>query len=171
MRFLNPLCICLKVMVIIAFSMMLGLSSVYAQDSLELAAPTAPAFTAQSLEERIAALETNSALSNDQKDQIRASLETAVERLTEATRQSERHTQYLSFIDNAALLKAELDVDIKAAQDALEAEVSPMEDMIGDDALFELEQELIAYESVLADTETHIPVSYTHLTLPTILLV
>jgi len=156
MRFLNPLCICLKVMVIIAFSMMLGLSSVYAQDSLELAAPTAPAFTAQSLEERIAALETNSALSNDQKDQIRASLETAVERLTEATRQSERHTQYLSFIDNAALLKAELDVDIKAAQDALEAEVSPMEDMIGDDALFELEQELIAYESVLADTETHI---------------
>ena len=151
MRFLSPIRSCLQAISIIVFCMMIGLSSAFAQDSLE---SVTPAFTAQSLEERITALETNADLSNDQRDQIRTALLAAVEQLNEATRQSERHAQFASSTDNAALFQADLDNELEAAQEALEAENAPMEEMIGDDALFDLEQELISQESNLADMET-----------------
>ena len=153
MRFLSPMRTCVQALFVMLFCMMLSLSSLHAQDTLE---PVAPAFTAQSLEERISSLETNSDLSNDQRDQIRTSLQAAVEQLAEATRQSERYSQFASATDNAALLQAELDNELEVAQDALEAENAPMEEMIGDDALFELEQELISYESNLGEVEANI---------------
>jgi len=133
--------------------MVIGLGSLHAQDSLELSAPE---FTAQSLEARLTALESNAELSNDQRDQITTSLRSAVEQLTAATRQSERYAQFISSIDNAAVLQAEVDSELEAAQDALEAEIAPMEEMIGDGALFELEQELITHESNLADEEANL---------------
>jgi len=142
---------CLKAISIVALCLIFSLSSAFAQDTLEVAAP---AFTAQSLEERITAVEGNAALSNDQRDQITSSLQAAVEQLNEATRQSERYAQFASSIDNAVLLQAELDNELEDAQAALEAENAPVEEMVGDDALFELEQKLISYESNLADMET-----------------
>jgi len=151
MVFLSSIRSCLQAIFIVVFCLSFALSSAHAQESLEL---LAPAFTAQSLEERIAGLEANAALSNDQKDQIRTILQTAAEQLTEATRQSERYTQFTSATDNAAVLQAELDNELETAQEALEAENAPMEEMIGDDALFDLEQKLISYESNLADMET-----------------
>jgi len=143
----------LQVMSIIVFCLVFGLRSAYAQESLE---PAAPAFTAQSLEERISGLETNADLSNDQRDQIRTSLQSAIEQLAEATRQSERYAQFISSVENAAALQSELEAELAAAQEALETENAPMEDMIGDDALFELEQKLISYESNLTDMETNL---------------
>ena len=135
MRFLDPIRVCLQAISIIILIMLIGLGSLHAQDSLELSAPE---FTAQSLEARITALESNAELSNDQRDQITTSLRSAVEQLTAATRQSERYAQFMSSIDNAAVLQAEVDSELEAAQDALEAEIAPMEEMIGDGALFEL---------------------------------
>ncbi|MEP3654492.1 MAG: mechanosensitive ion channel domain-containing protein [Litorimonas sp.] len=117
---------------------------------------TAPTFTAQTLEARIETLEANTELSEEQKSQIRASLGMAVDRLAEATRQSERRAQFSTAVEDATALQAELDVELKAAQDALSADLAPMAEMIGDGALFELEQELRAKESDLAEIETRL---------------
>ena len=92
MRFLSPIRSCLQAISIIVFCMMIGLSSAFAQDSLE---SVTPAFTAQSLEERITALETNADLSNDQRDQIRTALLAAVEQLNEANPNAMRNSPHL----------------------------------------------------------------------------
>lgn len=113
----------------------------------------APAFTAQTLETRIEALGANTVLSDEQKAQIRGSLRLAADRLTEATRQSERRAQFSTAVENAEALQAELDEELKSTQEALSADLVPMMEMIGDSALFELEQELRAKESDLAEIE------------------
>ena len=115
-----------------------------------------PAFTAQTLETRIELLEANTRLSDDQKAQVRSSLRMAVDRLAEATRQSERRNQFSAAIENAEALQSELDAELKASQDALSADLAPMAEMIGDGALLELEQELRAKESDLAEIETRL---------------
>ncbi len=122
----------------------------------EASTAAAPIFTAQSLEARIDALESNADLSDEQKDQIRTSLQMSKDRLAEATRQSERRAQYAASIENAAEFQTELELELKAAQAALAAEAEPMAEMIGDDALFELEQDLIAKESDLGEVETRL---------------
>ncbi len=114
---------------------------------------TAPDFTAQTLETRIEALDVTAELSDEQKDQIRIALQTATDRLVEATRQSERRAQFETAVANAAGLQAELDDDIKEAQAVLAADVEPEVQMIGADALFGLEKELLAKESDLATIE------------------
>ena len=122
----------------------------------EVPAASEPTFTAQNLEDRIAALESNTELSKDQIDQITASLQAAAGQLTEATRQSERRSQFSTSIENAAALQVELDLELEAAQDALAADAVPMIEMIGEGALFELEQELVSKESDLAAIDTRL---------------
>ena len=136
----------------LAFTL-ISLSGVLAQDVTSEIEPT---FTAQTLEERIETLEANTELSEEQKVQIRASLRMAADRLAEATRQSERRAQFTTAVENAAALQTELDSELEAAQDALSADLAPMAEMIGEGALFELEQELRAKESDLAEVETRL---------------
>jgi len=78
------------------------------------------------------------------------------ERLTEATRQSERRAQFETAIENAEDLEQELEKELQAAQEALETGVVPIAEMIGADALFELEKDLFAKESDLAELETRL---------------
>ena len=106
-----------------------------------------PPFSAQDIEARIAAVSTNSELSSDQQAQIKAALEITRDKLADATRQMERSAQYAATIENAADTQTQLDTDLSEAEAALEAEKEPMEVMIGDDALLELEQELFEKES------------------------
>ena len=134
-------------------SVLIGARSVQAQD---VPSSTPPTFTAQTLESRIETLDADTTLSDEQKGQIRVSLRMAADRLAEATRQSERRTQFTTAVENAVALQAELDVELKAAQEALSADLAPMAEMIGDGALFELEQELRAKESDLAEIETRL---------------
>lgn len=122
----------------------------------DVATPVAPEFTAQSLEVRIEALESDADLSDEQKDQIRTSLQAAIDHLAEATRQGERRNQYGNAVENAAGLKLEIDQELKVLEEALATEMEPMAVMIGDDALFELERELRSKESDLAAIETRL---------------
>jgi len=101
-------------------------------------------------------LESNAELSNDQRNQIRTSLRTAIDRLTEATRQSERRTQFANEVENVDALRKALGVELEAARKVLSTETVPATEMIGDDALFELEQDLISSESELAEVETRL---------------
>ena len=133
--------------------LLFGGSQLYAQEAQNAAVPT---FTAQTLEDRIEIVEADTNLSDEQKSQILTSLKTAGERLAEATRQSERRTQFIAAVENADALQAELDAELKTVQDALSAEVEPLADMIGDDALIGLEKELREKESDLAATETRL---------------
>ena len=130
-----------------------GSLPLYAQDSQDSVAPN---FTAQTLEDRIEIIEADSELSDEQKTQILTSLKTAGDRLAEATRQSERRAQFIAEVENADALQAELDAELKAAQEVLGAQVEPLPDMIGDDALIELEKELREKESDLSAIETRL---------------
>ena len=116
----------------------------------------APEFTAQDLEDRIEALSADTTLSDDQRAQVRGSLRLAADRLTEATRQSERRVQYTAAVENAEAVQGELDIELKSAQEALSADLVPMSEMIGDSALFELEQSLRAKDSDLAEIEARL---------------
>lgn len=132
---------------------LLGLNFALAQDATNLTAPT---FTAQTLETRLQTLEENTDLSDEQKVQIRTSLRLATDRLGEATRQSERRAQYITAVENAVALRSELEAELQAEQNALSAELAPMTEMIGEEALFELEQELRTKESDLGEVETRL---------------
>ena len=134
-------------------SLLLGAGLLQAQDTPSSAAPT---FTAQTLEARIEILDADTNLSEEQKAQIRASLRTAADRLTEATRQSEREAQFATAVENSVALQAELDAELKTAQMTLSAEPEPLAEMIGDEALFGLEKELRSKESDLAEIETRL---------------
>jgi len=143
----------LRLLFLIATGLVLGSITVQAQDTPVF---TAPSFTAQNLETQITALESNSDISNDQRDQIKTSLRTAVDRLTEATRQSERRTQFMSSVANADAILAAFELELEAARNSLTADIEPISEMIGEDALFELEQDLISAESELAEVETRL---------------
>ena len=145
--------ICLVALSLGLMSVLLGGRPSQAQDTPSF---TPPAFTAQTLEERIQSLDADVDLSDEQKLQIRSSLRVAADRLTEATRQIERRAQFSTAVENAAALQAELDNELNATQGVLSADLAPMAEMIGDGALFELEQELRAKESDLAEIETRL---------------
>lgn len=140
----------------VVFALVTALIVTEAAYAQETATASAPNFTAQSLEQRIEILEADTSLSDEQKAQAKASLRTAADRLEEATRQSERRTQFSTAVENTLALQAELDIELEAAQDALSADLAPMAEMIGDGALFELEQELRAKESDLAEVESRL---------------
>jgi len=133
--------------------LLLGFGVSSAQDR---PAVTEPSFTAQELEARIEALSTNPELSAEQQAQIKTALEAAKDRLAEAARQSERSTQYLTSVENAAEIQTLLSEELEAAQEALEADSEPIEEMIGDDALLELEQELFEKSSSLSQLESQL---------------
>ena len=153
MRHFRNISTCLWIFIIASASLLLGAGALQAQDAPNSAAPV---FTAQTLEARIETLAGDTTLSDEQKAQIQTSLRMAADRLSEATRQSERRAQFSGTIENTEALQAELDLELKAAQDTLSAEPAPIEEMIGDEALFELERELRAKESDLAETETRL---------------
>ena len=153
MRFTQNITTCLLAFSFALATVLLSAEPLQAQDAPSSAEPT---FTAQTLENRIQVLDADTTLSEEQKGQIRASLRMAADRLTEATRQSERRAQFTTAVENTVALQAELDIELKSAQDALSEDLAPMAEMIGDGALFELEQELRAKESDLAEIETRL---------------
>lgn len=116
----------------------------------------APTFTAQTIEQRIKTLEADTALSEEQRAQAISLYRTAADRLAEATRQAERRAQYLSDIENIADQRGNLKTQIEAAQTALSATPEPIGEMIGESALFALEQDLVASEGELAAVETQL---------------
>jgi potassium efflux system protein len=146
-------CLSIKIGVLIAVFLSLFFTAAYAQDDTSF---TAPEISAQDLETRISGLDSNTKLSAEQRSQIQASLEMARDRLAEATRQSERRAQFLASIDNLSEQQAELNSDLEAARATLEADAAPMAEMIGENALFELEQDLFSKESELAQLETRL---------------
>ena len=139
--------------ILVALMALFGWAAAFAQDS---GVGTAPNFTTQDLEVRIAAASSNADLSSDQQAQIKTSLEAAADRLAEAIRQTERSAQYVAAIENADEIQAELDEQLEAAQKTLEADKAPIAEMIGDDALFELERELFEKSSRLAQLDTRL---------------
>ncbi len=153
MRYIRHITVCWRLLCLGLFLYGVGVAPASAQDVTSVSAPN---FTAQTLENRIKALEANAELSEEQKSQITASLRMAADRLEEATRQSERRSQFLTAVENSAAMQAELDAELKSAQEDLNADLAPMAEMIGDSALFELEQELRAKESDLAAIETRL---------------
>jgi len=153
MRHFRNISTCLWIFIFAFASLLLGAGPLQAQDTPN---SVAPVFTAQTLEARIAALAGDTTLSDEQKAQIQTALRVAADRLTEATRQSERRAQFSGSVDNTEALQVELELELKAAQEILSAEPDPIEEMIGDEALFELEKELREKESDLAETETRL---------------
>jgi len=153
MRFTRHIAICSWVIVFALLSFLFAGSALYAQDEQD---NSKPSFTAQTLEARIENLASDSDLSDEQKSQILSALHSASDRLAEAVRQSERRAQFTTAVENAEELQAELDAQLKADQERLTAEVEPVADMIGDEALFQLERELRAKESNLAATEARL---------------
>ena len=134
-------------------SILVGASELHAQGAPN---STPPPFTAQTLEDRLEALSVDTALSDEQKAQIQTSLRTAVDRLAEATRQSERLAQFTAAVENMDALEAELETELKIAQEALNIELEPVAEMIGEGALFDLEQDLRSKKSDLAQIETRL---------------
>ena len=153
MRHFRNISTCLWIFIFAFASILLGAGALGAQDTPNSAAPI---FTAQTLEARIETLAGDATLSDEQKAQIQTSLRIAADRLSEATRQSERRAQFSSAIENTEALQSELDLELRAAQATMSAEPAPIKEMIGDEALFELEKELRAKESDLAETETRL---------------
>ena len=153
MRHFRNISTCLWIFIFAFASILLGAGALGAQDTPNSAAPI---FTAQTLEARIETLAGDATLSDEQKAQIQTSLRIAADRLSEATRQSERRAQFSNAIENTEALQSELDLELRAAQATMSAEPAPIKEMIGDEALFELEKELRAKESDLAETETRL---------------
>lgn len=153
MRALTTIYTSFIVTILVTLTTFLGAGLASAQES---ALGPEPSFTTQDIEARIEALSANADLSGDQQAQIKTSLEAAADRLAEATRQSERSTQYAASVENAAAIKADLDEQLEAAQVTLEADKAPIAEMIGDDALLELEQELFEKSSTLAQLDTRL---------------
>jgi potassium efflux system protein len=146
----------LRQFIIFAFGICLFFAHSALAQTEDIPGVSAPDFTAQSLEQRIEILKTNEALSAEQRAQAEGFYRTATDRLSEATRQAERRSQYLSDIENIVAQREALDAQIETAQAALEATTEPMGEMIGEGALFALEQDLIARESELAEVETQL---------------
>lgn len=110
-----------------------------------------PSFNAQSIEARIDALDNLAELSGEQRENAKAALRTAADRLAEATRQIERRTQFADSIENANALRAEINENLDRARAALAEEPEPMTEPNSEAELFDLEQELVAKQSDLAE--------------------
>lgn len=123
-------------------------SPVWAQD---IPAAVEPNFTAQSLETQIKALEGQTDLSEEQREAAKTALRTAADRLAEATRQSERRAQFAASIENATELRDEVNQELERTRDILAIEPEPMSEPNSEAELFDLEQELIAKQSDLAE--------------------
>ena len=122
----------------------------------DINAATPPIFTAQTLEDRIGLLEAQDDLSEEQREAAIVSLRTAIERLNDATRQIERQEQYEVAVENAQQVREEIDTELDRLRDQLEVEPEPMSQPNSEAELFELEQELIAKQSDLAELKTRL---------------
>lgn len=142
-----------RIILFVILSMFLTFGKSLAQDNFSDAAP---AFTSQEIEAHLVASASNDELSNEQKEQIKTSLDVAIDRLEEATRQSERRMRFAASVETADGLQIEIDKQLQDAQDALDAGVEPAAQMIGEDALLELERELFSKESDLAALEARL---------------
>ncbi len=108
-----------------------------------------PDMTERSLSLRVEALEANKELSEEQKAQIKSSLETAIARLSDVTRLKELAAQYQNDLERGEAILEALQNDIATERDNLSKEPEPLGEMIGEAALYQLEQQLIQKESRL----------------------
>ncbi len=153
MHRLKSIFVVCRIITLLALVALSGFGVVQAQEGSPLSPPN---FTAQDIESRLEQLGSNTDLSSDQLGQIKTALETAANQLEEATRQSERRAQFLASVESAEALQAGLDEELSSAQRILQADAEPIAEMIGDGALFELEQDLFAKESELAELESRL---------------
>jgi len=153
--------LCARYLAIVFCMLTFGLpSAAFAQNAPAAPPPiTAPDFTTQSLRAELDALEVPEdegdepadGLTDEQREQMRAFLNTAVDRLEVAARQGEIATQFSnSFTTGQATL-----TDLRDEATALQAELSEREPMdseeglVGDAAMFATEQTLLTRESEL----------------------
>ncbi len=115
-----------------------------------------PDFTAQSLDERIALIEAQDSLSEEDRETAINSLRIALDHLTEATRQSERRAQFVNISENAQASREEIDETLERLSESLDEGPAPMTQPNSEAELFDLEQELIAKQSDLAELKARL---------------
>ena len=107
--------------------------------------------TAQFLEDRIAAIEAQTDLSGEESEQAISALNNALGRLSDATRLSERRLQFINAAENAQDSRDEIEAALVDLRANLENELAPMVQPNSEAELFDLEQQLIAKQSELAE--------------------
>ncbi|MEM9599578.1 MAG: mechanosensitive ion channel domain-containing protein, partial [Pseudomonadota bacterium] len=123
------------------------------------AASTPPEFTTQSLRAELDRLnsemeagdENASDLTEEQAEQLRTSLRTAIDRLEDAARQGAIATQFSNDFETGQVTLSELRAELDVLQSAVNERV-PMdsdEALVGEAAMFATEQDLLAKESEL----------------------
>ena len=110
-----------------------------------------PGLTAQFIEERIALIEAQADLSGEESEQAIAALNNALSRLTDATRLSERRLQFIDAAENAQESREEIEAALADLRLNLENELAPMIQPNSEAELSDLEQQLIAKQSELAE--------------------
>ena len=131
----------LSVMIILALPFLAGAQEGVDQTDL----------TAQFLEDRIAAIEAQTDLSGEESEQAISALNNALGRLSDATRLSERRLQFINAAENAQDSRDEIEAALVDLRANLENELAPMVQPNSEAELFDLEQQLIAKQSELAE--------------------
>lgn len=108
-----------------------------------------PEFTTSSLEEELKTVEASEKLTEEQQKQVKTYIETSITSLANAAKNLENRTRFTVELENApeTLLKLRADLDRVQADMANAPEVD--EEPMREDALLQLEQDLIAKESEL----------------------
>ncbi len=138
------------------FSLLACLVIAWPAMAQDIPAAVEPTFTAQSLETRIKALEDQVDLSQEQREVAQTALRTAADRLAEATRQTERRAQFATSVENAATIRADINRELGQLRDVLASDPEPMRQPNSEAELFDLEQDLIARQSDLAEVTSRL---------------
>ena len=132
----------------IGILVLLGANIVFAQTS---AAPTieAPDFTASTLQEDLKSIDAAETLTEEQKRQAKTYTETTISSLSNAARNQETKARFATELQNAQQILAELNEDIEALQVEVTRGPDINDEPMREDALLQLEQDLIAKEGEL----------------------
>jgi len=108
-----------------------------------------PDFTTTAIEARIKTLEESVDLTEEQKTQAKGFLDSAASALSTAATNIESEVRYRRELENAPNTITDLRADIERAQAALTEAPEPSDEPMREEALLQLEQDLIAKESDL----------------------
>jgi potassium efflux system protein len=108
-----------------------------------------PDFTTTELEAELTIIESAEGLSEEQKSQAKTYLETAINSLAAAAKSLENRARFATELENSPETLSELKTSIEDAQDALAVVPETSDEPMREEALLQLEQDLIAKESEL----------------------
>ncbi|WP_409433076.1 mechanosensitive ion channel domain-containing protein [Litorimonas sp. RW-G-Af-16] len=116
-----------------------------AQDSVV----TPPPFTEKMLQARLESVAVDSDLTEEQKAQAKTALELAISRLSDSQELESQRAQYQGDLENGTANIARVNEQIKEQRALLAQPPVPLGEMIGEAALYKLEQQLLQKESAL----------------------